>query len=78
MVESKKTPFHQITSNFPNRNPFWQKLNVEPTFQKMTGYINRGARNMLLWRHNGRLVKILYIEHYLSYTHDAKLIIKVH
>ena len=77
-MESKKRPFHQFTSNFPNRNSFWQKLNMEPTFQKIPGYNDRGDRNMLLWRHNGRLVKILYIEHYLSYTHDAKLILKVH
>ena len=48
IMESKKRPFHQFTSNFPNRNSFWQKLNMEPNFQKIPGYNNRGDRNMLL------------------------------
>ena len=31
-VESKERSFHRFTSNFPNRNFFWQKLNVEPSY----------------------------------------------
>ena len=35
---------------------------MEPTIQKMPGYKDRGTRNIPLWRHKGRSVKIFYIE----------------
>ena len=36
---------------------------MELAFQEMHGY--KDTRNMLLWRHNGRSVKIVYIENYI-------------
>ena len=48
IMESKKRPFHQFTSNFPNRNSFWQKLNMEPTFKIIPGYNYKGYWNMLM------------------------------
>ena len=33
LVELKEGSFPGFTSNIPNRNFFWQKLNMEPTFQ---------------------------------------------
>ena len=38
---------------------------MELTFQKMPGYKDGGTRNMLLWRHKGGSVKVLYIENYI-------------
>ena len=67
LVESKETPFHWFTSNFPNRNSFGEKLHVDTNLQKMSDYKDGAAQNMLLWRHKGRSVKTLYIENYLPY-----------
>ena len=65
--ESKERLFHWFTSNFLNRNSFWQKLHMKPTLQKIPGYKNGIAQSRSLWCHKGRSVKILYIENYLTY-----------
>ena len=75
LVESKERFFHQFTSNFPNKNSFWQKLHRKPTLQKIPGYKDGIARNRSLWRHKGRSVKILYIENHLTYRVGAYLIL---
>ena len=38
ILEAKERLFHQFTSNFPNRNSFWQKLHMKPTLQKISCY----------------------------------------
>ena len=43
IVESKERPFHRFTSNFPNRNSIWQKLNMESTHQKIPGFKDWGS-----------------------------------
>ena len=48
IVKSEERFFHRFTSNFRNRNSFWQKLNMELTFQKMPGYKNGSPWKMLL------------------------------
>ena len=48
ILESKERPFHQFISNFPNRNSFWQKLNMEPTYQKTPGFKDWGTEEHAL------------------------------
>ena len=76
LVESKGRLFHRYTSNFLNRNSFWQKLHMKPTLQKIPYYKDGVAWNRPLWRHKGRSVKILYIENYLTYRVGAYLILR--
>ena len=40
---------------------------MELTFLEIPGYKDGGTRNMLLWRHKGRSVKISYIKNFPSY-----------
>ena len=75
IVESKERLFHQFTSNFPNRNSFWQKLHMKPTLQKIPGYKDGIAWNRSLWHHKGRSVKILYTKNYLTYRVGVYLIL---
>ena len=58
-----------ITSNFLNRNPFWQKLHLEHTLQKMPDYRDGGNRSIPPWRHKGvGLITYVIILHALLIT----------
>ena len=70
LVESKERLFHWFTLNFPNRNSFWQKLKYGNYLSENAGYKDGGTRNVMLWRHKMKSVKVLYIVHYLSYRVD--------
>ena len=52
-----------------------EERNVTTKIQKIPGYKDGVARNMPLWRHKGRSVKILYIENYLPLRVGAYLIL---
>ena len=75
LLESKERLFHRFTASFPNTNSFRQKLYMKPTLQKIPGYNDGVARNMLLWRHKGRSMKTLYIENCLTYKVGGYLIL---
>ena len=44
----RRETFSSITSNFPNRNSFWQKIHMKPTLQKIPSFKDEVAQNIPL------------------------------